>query len=150
MRETAPRGLCRSSRAFSTCSRAQTTPIVALIALLAVCTGVSLYATSLGAVVPTGTDNALAEPTLDRVYDAVSEGGVVSPVGLSRAETVAPDGHHLAVVVTTPDGRWTNGRVPPAGGGSTETAVDTADRPVSVAVGDGSVVWGRLRVYVWR
>jgi hypothetical protein len=126
--------------------RGQTTPIVALVALFAVCAGVSLYATTLVDVTPTGTGNALAEPTLERVYDAVSEGAVVSPVGLSRAERVAPDGYRLAVAVTTDDGRWTNGLRPPSG----TAGVDTAARPVAVATVDGRVRWGRLRVWVWR
>jgi hypothetical protein len=126
--------------------RGQTTPIVALVALFAVCAGVSLYATVLVDVTPTGGGNALAEPTLERVYDAASEGSVVSPTGLSQTERVAPDGHRVAVAVTTDDGRWTNGIRPPAD----SAGADTAARPVAVSAGDGSVTWGRLRVWVWR
>lgn len=126
--------------------RAQTTPIVALVALFAVCAGVSLYATTLGTVMPTETENALADPTLDRVYDATSDGGAVSPVALSRAEGVAPDGYRLAVAVTIEEGRWTDGSRPPPD----DDGVDTASRPVAVAMADGSVTWGRLRVWVWR
>ena len=129
-----------------TARRGQTTPIVALVALFAVCAGVSLYATTLVDVTPTGTGNALAEPTLDRVYDATSEGGVVSPVVLSRTERVAPDGYRVAVAVTTENGRWTNGTRPPTG----SEGVDTAARPVAVSTGNGGVLWGRLRVWVWR
>jgi len=128
--------------------RGQTTPVVALVALFAVCAGVSLYATALDGVAPTGTGTGttLAEPTLERVYDAVADGGVVSPVGLHRAERVAPDGHRVAVAVVTDDGRWTTGRRPPAG----SEGVDTADRTVAVSTADSGVVWGRLRVWVWR
>ena len=126
--------------------RGQTTPVVALVALFAVCAGVSLYATTLVDVTPTGTENALAEPTLERVYDAVSEGAVVSPTGLSRTRRVAPDGYRVAVAVTTEEGRWTNGNRPPAG----SEGVDTAARPVAVSTADGGVSWGRLRVWVWR
>lgn len=126
--------------------RAQTTPIVALVALFAVCAGVSLYATTLGTVMPTETGNALADPTLDRVYDATSDGGAVSPVALSRTERVAPDGYRLAVAVTIDEGRWTEGSRPPPD----DDGVDTASRPVAVATADGSVTWGRLRVWVWR
>jgi hypothetical protein len=128
-------------------SRAQTTPVVALIALFAVCTGLSLYATTLGAVTPDETENALAEPTLERVYDDASEGGVLSPVGLPSAGPATPDDYRVAVAVTTPRGRWTNGRRPPESAG---VAVDHADRPVSVSMGDGDVVWGSLDVWVWR
>ena len=120
--------------------RGQTTPIVALVALFAVCAGVSLYATTLLGVTPT------AEPTLERVYDAVNEGGVVSPPGLSRTERVAPDGYRLAVTITTENGRWTTGPRPPAG----SEGVDTATRPVAVSTAEGGVTWGRLRVRVWR
>jgi len=130
-------------------SRAQTTPLVALIALFAVCTGLSLYATTLGAVTPDETANALAEPTLERVYDEISAGGVVSPVGLPRDGPSAPDGYLVAVAVTTPDETWTNGRRPPEIG-SQHTPVDSAERPVSVGTADGDVVWGTLRVWVWR
>ncbi|WP_336022038.1 DUF7285 family protein [Halobellus salinisoli] len=160
-RESAARG----PRALSPgASRAQTTPLVALIALFAVCTGLSLYATTLGAVTPDETANALAEPTLERVYDDVSEGGVVSPVGLPRDGPATPDGYLVAVVVTTPKGTWTNGRRPPEAAGRVATVgsagvdsagtdtdgVDSAERPVSVATVDGDVVWGTLRVWVWR
>lgn len=136
-------------------SRAQTTPVVALIALFAVCTGLSLYATTLGAVLPGETENALAEPTLERVYDDASEGGVVSPVGLPSAGSAIPDGYRVAVAVTTPKGTWTNGRRPPDASSlevdhADDRAVDHADRPVSVATGDGDVVWGTLDVWVWR
>ena len=126
--------------------RGQTTPIVALVALFAVCAGVSLYATTLLGVTPTGTGNALAEPTLDRVYDVVNEGGVVSPTGLSRTHRAAPDGYRLAVALTTEDGRWTTGTRPPAG----SDGVDTATRPVAVSTAEGGVTWGRLHVWVWR
>lgn len=126
--------------------RGQTTPIVALVALFAVCTAVSLYATAVVDVTPAGTGNALADPTLERVYDATSEGGVVSPVSLSRVERVAPDGYRAAAAVTTENGRWTAGAQPPSGSGD----VDTAARPVAVSTADGAVLWGRLRVWVWR
>ena len=135
-----------SSSSTPEAGRGQTTPVVALVALFAVCAGVSLYATTLVDVTPTGTGNALAEPTLDRVYDATSEGGVVSPVELSRAGRVGPDGYRVAVAVTTDGGRWTAGDRPPAGSGD----VDTATRTVAVSTADGRVVWGRLRVRVWR
>lgn len=127
-------------------NRGQTTPIVALVALFAVCAGISLYATTLVDATPAGTGNALAEPTLERVYDATSEGAVVSPAQLSRTERVAPDGYQLAVAITTEDRNWTDGNRPP----SERRDVDTAARPVGVSSGDGSVAWGRLRVWVWR
>ena len=146
-RESAGRRAVARCRIDDGTSRAQTTPVVALIALFAVCTGLSLYATTLGAVTPDETENALAEPTLERVYDDVSEGGVVSPVGLPSAGPSLPDGYRVAVVVTTPTGTWTNGRHPPASSG---VPVDHAERPVSVATGDGDVVWGTLDVWVWR
>jgi hypothetical protein len=133
-------GLCRRTR------RAQTTPIVALVALFAVCAGVSLYATTLGSVMPGETGNTLAEPTLERVYDATSHGGAVSPTALSRTDRVAPDGYRLAVAITVEEGRWTDGSRPPPD----DTGVDTATRTVAVAMADGSVAWGRLRVWVWR
>jgi hypothetical protein len=129
-------------------SRGQTTPIVALVALFAVCAGLSLYATTLGSVTPAETENALAQPTLERVYDAASDGGVVSPVGLIRARAAFPDGYRVAVKVTTPQDRWTTGHRPPPT--EPNVPVDSASRPVGVETADGDVVWGRLRVRVWR
>ena len=126
--------------------RAQTTPIVALVALFAVCAGVSLYATTLGAVMPGETGNALAEPTLERVYDAASDGGAVSPAALSRTDRVAPDGYRFAVAIIVDEGRWTDGSRPPPDDGT----ADTASRTVAVAMADGRVIWGRLHVWVWR
>ena len=126
--------------------RGQTTPLVALVALFAVCTGVSLYATAVVDVTPTGTGNALAEPTLERVYDAASEGGVVSPVALPRTDRVAPDGYRVAVGIMTENGRWTTGTQRPSG----SEGIDTAARPVAVSTAESGVIWGRLRVWVWR
>ncbi|RLM59555.1 hypothetical protein DVK02_02100 [Halobellus sp. Atlit-31R] len=128
-------------------NRGQTSPIAALAALFAVCAGLSLYATTLDSVTPSETTNELAEPTLERVYDAIHDGGVVSPSRLTRATQVGPEGYRVAVAVATPDGRWTNGRRPPR---EADGGVDSAVRPVSVATGHGDVVWGRVRVWVWR
>ncbi|MFB6091712.1 MAG: hypothetical protein ABEK02_01735, partial [Haloquadratum sp.] len=132
--------------------RGQTTPIAALVALFAVCAGLSLYATTLGAVTPKATTDRLADPTLDRVYDVVSDGGVVDPTRLSRGEAVAPDGYRVAVSVAaaTSDRRWRYGPHPPGDGESGSGTVDRATRPVSVQTRDGAVVWGRLTVRVWR
>ncbi|WP_435182917.1 DUF7285 family protein [Halobellus sp. EA9] len=135
-----------STREAGADARAQTTPIVALIALFAVCSGVSLYASALTAATPSETTNALAEPTLDRVHDAVSTGGVVDPFALPRAADVAPDGYRVAVEVTTDRGRFGAGGPPPREG----VDVDRASRPASVDIGTGDVAWGRLTVWVWR
>jgi hypothetical protein len=129
-------------------SRGQTTPIVALVALFAVCAGLSLYATTLDSVTSPGTENALAQPTLERVYDVVNDGGVVSPMGLSRSRVAFPDGYRVSVEVTTPQDRWTTGHRPPPP--EPNVQVDSASRPVGVETADGDVVWGRLRVRVWR
>ena len=146
MRSGAPSVCGDVSRPGRGTRRAQTTPIVALVALFAVCAGVSLYATTLGSVMPGETGNALAEPTLERVYDAASDGGAVSPAALSQTDRVAPDGYRFAVAIIVDEGRWTDGSRPPPD----DETVDTASRPVAVAMADGSVTWGRLRVWVWR
>jgi hypothetical protein len=126
--------------------RGQTTPIVALVALFAVCAGISLYATTLGTVIPDRPDNTLAEPTLERVYDVTVDGGSVSPGRLSYVDRAAPDGYRIAVTITIDAGRWMAGSRPPP----KPKRVDTATRSVAVAMADGSVAWGRLRVRVWR
>lgn len=125
--------------------RGQASPLAALAALFAVCTGVSIYVVALGGAVPAGDDRAYADPTLHRVSDELSEGGVVDPSTLDAARSAAPAGRRLNVTLTVGDRRWTTGPRPPTGG-----RTDAASRAASVRLGPGSVTPGRLRVEVWR
>jgi hypothetical protein len=123
-------------------SRAQVEPLAALAAVFAVCVGLVLYAGVLSsATLETGRD--LAEPTLDRVSDRISTGGVAVPDRLDAATAVGPAGYELNLSVTAADRRWSVGPAPP------QSATDTASRSTGVHVLPGRVEPGRLRVVVW-
>lgn len=122
--------------------KGQVEPTAALAALFAVCAGVGLYAGVLGgAVAPAERD--LAEPTLERVHDATSDGGVVAPDALPAGRAAGPEGHELNVTLAAGDRAWTAGPPPPP-------AADRAARPASVRTAPGRIEPGRLRVAVWR
>jgi hypothetical protein len=137
--------------------KAQTEPLAVLAALFAVGAGLALYA---GVVDTTlsGDEERNVDPTLRRVWDAVSEAGVLAPANLSDGLDVAPDGREIRITVTsvssstsrnggntvaTADSRtWTVGPSSPPDAAS-------ASRSASVRVGPGRVRSGRLRVEVW-
>lgn len=123
-------------------SRAQTEPLAALVALFAVCAGVSLYAAVLGGSIPdTGRD--LSDPALERIRDAASDAGAVRPRALSAAVDAGPDGRRVNATLSAGDRRWSVGPTPPP-------RADRASRPVSVRLAPGRVTPGRLAVAVWR
>lgn len=123
--------------------RAQASPVAALAALFAVCAGVSLYATVLGGSVPLVQGGGVADPTLDRVHDAASDGGVTAPDRLAAATTRGPEGYRLNVSLAVANERWTAGPAAP------RSATDRASRLVSVRLAPGRVEPGRLSVVVW-
>jgi hypothetical protein len=125
-------------------SRAQVSPLAALAALFAVCTGVSIYVVALGGSLPVDGERDVAEPTLRRVAAAVSDGGVTDPATLARAQSVTPAGRRVNVTLTADSRRWAAGPVPPEA-----TSTDRASRVTSVRLAPGVVVPGRLRVEVW-
>lgn len=122
--------------------RAQVEPLAALAAVFAVCVGLALYAGVLSSVTPE-TSRDLAGPTLDRVHDRLSTGGVGVPARLDAAADAGPEGYDLNVSLAADDRRWTLGPNPPPG------VDDTASRPTGVRVAAGRVHSGRLRVVVW-
>ncbi len=136
----------------SSARRAQASPLTALVALLAVAAGLSLYAgvldTSLRA--PGGPDPT-AGTVADRTLDSLAPAGVATPdrlAGLRDAATrsrVVPAGHRVNVTLTVRGDRWRAGPSPPARSGRPAEAV----RTTSVRLAPGRVVPGRLRVVVW-
>ncbi len=122
--------------------RGQTEPLAALVALFAVCAGVSLYATVLGGSIPVA-DRDASEPTLERVRDAAATNGAVRPDALSAAVDAGPDGRRVNATLAARGRRWSVGP-------STPAATDRASRAVSVRLGPGRVAPGRLTVRVWR
>ena len=103
----------------------------------------ALYASGLYGAFPNPADPRVAEPTLQRAVDALAADGVVAPDDLASVDSIAPAGYDVELVLSTDDDRW---RVGPA----SPPDAATASRPISVRVGPGVVVTGRLRVTVWR
>ena len=122
--------------------RGQTEPLAALVALFAVCAGVSLYATVLGGALPVA-DRDLSDPTLERVRDAATRAGVVRPDALSTAVDAGPDGYGVNATLSAADRRWSEGPPVPA-------RADRASRSVSVHLDPGRIAPGHLTVRVWR
>lgn len=119
-------------------------PLVALVAVLAVVLGVSLYAAALEGVTPTPRDRDLARPALERVRAHLSPGVILLPGRLTSAlpERVAPMGASVRISVRSGDEVWVEGPAPPAG-------ADVATLDVPVRVGPDRVQLGRLRVVIW-
>jgi hypothetical protein len=134
--------------------RAQAEPTVALAAVFAVAVGVSLYAGVLVDAVPE-TDREVAEPTLDRVHERLTAGGVAAPDRLATAAAAGPSGYELGVTVEAAGRRWhvgprlgsDEGGGPNVGAGA-GVDVDVASRGVSVRIAPGVVRSGRVVVRV--
>lgn len=118
--------------------RAQTEPLAALIALLAVVAAVGAYATLYDHTLPDPSRPA-PTPSLERVTDTLTNGGVANPGRLTEAET--PAGVALNVTLRAANETWTRGP-------ETPPQAPVAARALAVRVG-GQVVPGRLRVVVW-
>lgn len=121
----------------------QVEPTAALVAVFAVCVGVSLYAGVLHGALPGPGERAVAVQAVDRVHEETSTAGVVRPRKLDRALAAAPAGHRLNATLTVGERRWRVGPAPPAD-------ADGATRRVSVRLGSASVRPGRLDVVVWK
>jgi hypothetical protein len=141
----------RAPSAATTDARGQFEAVAALVAVAAVCTGLTLYTGALSGAV-SQADRDLAEPTLREVADRVRQGGVVRPAQLEESELPAPDGYRVNVTVsaTGVDRRWNAGPAPPADLGPGARGVDVATGRTSVRVAPARVRSGRLRVVVWR
>jgi len=135
------------SRSSSSCDRGFAEPTVALAAVLALSLGVGAYA-----VVLTGVDDRrpTAEPTLERVHDAITVGGVADAGRLDRVRSViARTDGNASVVLTAAGRRWRVGGTAPRSSDPVSVQT-TATRRVGVELDPGRVRPGRLRVTVWR
>lgn len=148
----------------------QVEPTAALVALFAVCVGLSLYAGVLLDSLPGESERDVASTALDVVHDRVSTGGVVDPGSIGRATRVAPAGYRLNATLGVGNRRWHVGPTPPEDVSEAhtnarsnvdtnavadakpiaDTRTDAATRPVSVRLEPGSVRPGRLTVVVWQ
>lgn len=121
--------------------RAQTEPLAALVALLAVCSALTLYAT-VAADAPQEADAAVAAPAMERLAATAVTDGTVSPDAVPDPATIVRGGRRARITLAH-DGRVrAYGPEPPSG-------ADRATRPVSVAVRPGVRRPGRLTVEVW-
>lgn len=122
--------------------RGQTEPLAALVAVVAVGLGLSLYAGVLDAELPGSPDRNLAETSMERVEGAVAPAGVAVPSRLDQAHAAGFDGYETNVTLSTSDRCWRRG--PPAPG-----TADTATVRLGTRTGPATVQPGTLRVRVW-
>lgn len=123
--------------------RAQVEPLVALVAVAAVCLGLSLYAGVLDDALRDRPERATAETVADRALAEVAPAGVARPPLLPAVEGAAPDGYLVNVTLVAGEYRVAVGPVAP-------DRARTATRPTGVRVAPGEVRPGALRVVVWR
>jgi len=143
--------------------RGQAEPIPALVAVAAVCLGVSLYAGYAADALPGTSDRAVEETTLDTVWTELGEDGLYDPSAdvldtLSR-ETL-PDGYHVRVTISVEDTRGDRRvvdrvRIDAHGDGdpgSPSEDARTASRSIPVVDEDlpGEIDVGTLSVEVWQ
>lgn len=127
-------------------NRGAVEPLAALVGVLAVSAGLSLYVVALDAATPTPESHA-ADLELDRVEREVTVGGVVRPERLRAIEREVP----ITVELETKQRRWrvgVGGATPKAGGTLDPRKAALAERSVSVAVAPGETSRGTLRVAV--
>jgi hypothetical protein len=128
---------------FGQADRGYAELVGALVAVVAVCAGVSLYAGVLVDAVPVA-DRDVATPTVERVHGTLAANGSLRPGRFTNAALDLPAGYRTNLTLRAGDRRWHRG--PPSPGGS---AVQVASRPVAVRVGVGNRTAGTLRVAVW-
>jgi hypothetical protein len=126
----------------SSARRAQTEPLAALAAVVVVGLALGLYADVLTGVTPGEARAPTADATLQRVHEAVTEGGVAVPGRLDRTHDVPPPGHQLNVTLSTGTRQWTTGPEPPS-------RAEAARRQTAVRVDEWAAPTGRLSVVVW-
>lgn len=123
--------------------RAQFEAVVALVAVLAVGAGLTVYAETLSGVMPGQPERETAETALDRVHAELRVAGVVDPDRLERSPNATPAGWQTNVTLRTRDRTWQHGPDSPEG-------APRADRRVSIRVAPGNIDPARLTVVLWR
>lgn len=122
--------------------RAQTEPLAALVAVVAVGLGLSLYVGVLDVELPGSSDRQLADAAIERVESAIAPASVALPSRMAEAQAAGPDGYQTNVTLTTEDHRWNSGP-------SVPDSVDAATTRLGVRVGRSRIRTGSLRVRVW-
>lgn len=127
--------------------RGQTEPIAALVAVFAVCVGVTVYAGAHAGLAAVDSDRAPAAPTADRAASALTADGAVNRSAFDD-ETLpdqidaAPDGYEYRLTIQVDGERVAAGPDPPAD-------VDRTQRPIAVETAPGEIRPGLLVVEVW-
>lgn len=124
-------------------SRGQVEPLAALVAVMAVCAGITMYAGVAVEFTHQGEDRSVADPTLDRVSADFLTDGSIDPSEISDKSYLAPRDHKLAITVETPQRKWDCGKSAPS-------TAESASKPVSVQVDRGIIETGTLTVEVWN
>ncbi|QLG62995.1 DUF7285 family protein [Halorarum salinum] len=112
-----------------------------LAAVLAIVFGLTAYVVVLADVTPDPRRD-LASPTLDRVHDRLTTGGVTDPDRLDDARAVGPSGYEVNVSLVMDGLRRTAGPTPAQG-------ASHASRSVGVEMRPGVVRRATLSVEVW-
>jgi hypothetical protein len=141
-------------------SRGGTEPLAALVSVAAICIAISVYAGFASEVVRDSEDGEPDGATLDSVWVAVNENGILD-ASESLDEQLGPEtlprGHSVAVNVTVVGD---DGRLETVGNATFDANASAVsmepppgatvrDRPVPVRIDDGEIRPGRLRVVVW-
>ena len=133
-------------RQVGSAARGQVEPIAALVALLAVGVGLSLYAGAIASVDATTESRETADVVLDRVHDEITVAGVSHPDRLAVPADIPISDRRVGVGLFTREGRWLAGKrnasrpYPPD--------VTVVERTVSVRIAPGEQVRGELRAVV--
>ena len=113
-------------------------PLAALVAVAAVCVGLSIYAGLAVDALPSSEPKP--DATLRIVTDEVAPDGVARPARLR--DVSRPQSARLNASLAVGSLRWTTGPTPPSHAAS-------ANRRLPVRTGPATVRPGRLRVVVW-
>lgn len=119
------------------------TEVSALVAVMAVGLGLSLYAGVLVTRLPSQATDGHTATVADRATDLVTEDGVVRPDRLDRGLAATPAGTMMNLTLHAGGRVWTAGPRPPSGG-------STATARVTVRVDPGLIRPGQLRVRTWQ
>jgi hypothetical protein len=123
--------------------RGQTEPLAALVAVVALASGLSLYVGAFDSTVATLTADSEITPTAaDGLTREASSFGTVQPPIDDAVADARPDGYRMSATLRAGGSTWTGG--PPR-----QEGADCVDRLVSVRTAPGRVRPGRLEVCVW-
>ncbi|WP_332898328.1 DUF7285 family protein [Haladaptatus sp. CMSO5] len=125
----------------SSARRAQLDPVPALIAVVVVGLGMSLYAGVVTDFLPNHQVNPT--PTLHHLSAHMQTNGVVEPGRLHRLDSVGPAGYETNATLEAGGKRWSRGPTAPADAA-------TARERVSIRVAPGRINLGWLTVRLWQ